>query len=55
MSSLDSDVYEGTKGITEHKRRDAAEIRLHFINLIYQKYAYRHSGIKLARRLVAYL
>jgi hypothetical protein len=38
-----------------HKRRDAAEIRLHFINNKRLKNAYRQNGNKLARALVAYL
>ena len=38
-----------------HKYRDAAEITLHFINIIILKYAYKHNGNKIAQAMVAYL
>jgi len=38
-----------------HKHRDAAEIRLHFINNKWLKYAYRQNGNKIAQALVVYL
>jgi hypothetical protein len=55
-SYLDPDLCRNTmKYINTHKRRDAVEIRLHFINNKSLKYAYRHNGSKLARVLEAYL
>jgi len=54
--SFDPDLCRNTmKYRNTHKRRDAAEIRLHFINNKWLKYAYRQNRNKLARALVAYL
>ena len=35
-----------------HKHRNKTEIRLHFIDIKSQKYAYKHDGNKIARVLV---
>jgi hypothetical protein len=49
-------TYVGTKKYRyKHKHRDAAEIKLHFINIKELKYAYIQNGNKLARAMVAYL
>jgi hypothetical protein len=56
LTILDLDLCRNTmKYMNTHKRRDAAEIRLHFINKKSLKYAYRQNGNKLAMALVAYL
>ena len=53
---VDPDLCKNTlKYINRNKHRDAAEIKVHFINIKSLKYAYRHNGNKLARALVAYL
>ena len=52
----DLDLCRNTmKDRNRHNHRDATEIRLHFINNKWLKYAYRQNGNKLARALVAYL
>ena len=56
VKCIDPDLCRNTmKYRNTHKRRDAAEIRLHFINNKWLKYAYRQNVNKLARALVAYL
>ena len=55
-TGLDSDLCRNvTEYINNHKYRNIAEIRLHFINIKSQKYAYKHDGNKIARVLVANL
>ena len=44
-----------TKYRNNHKHRNIVEIRLHFINIKSQKYAYKHIRNKIARVLVANL
>ena len=41
--------------INNHKNRNTAEIRLHFINIKSHKYAYKHDGNTIAKVLVANL
>jgi hypothetical protein len=50
-------TYAGTQKNTDINinTRDAAEIKLHFINIKELKYAYIQNGNKLARVMVAYL
>ena len=56
MFCVDLDLYRNTiEYIYKNRRRDAAKIILHFINIKELKYAYIQNGNRLAQAMVAYL
>ena len=51
--SIDPDLCRNaTEYRNNHKHRNAMKIRIHFINIKSQKYAYKHDGIRVGGQWV---